>query len=195
MNRNYARIDDTSGAIVPSVTFAPSELRIDGTLVFGAKEAQYRAARWYPVHDTPPSGPYRPVGYRYVQPPAPVRTITLWNGKPGTVAGKAPLPYIECVYESVEPASPGVEAYDAAMEAHLYEERAARGYTTREPDAYLSSENPRWAQDARDWVVYRDAVMEYALAVLNAVAAGGEAPTLDEFKAALPRIAWTVQTA
>ena len=35
--------------------------------------------------------------------------------------------------------------------------------------------------------------MLYALEVLNAVGAGEPAPTLEEFKAGLPAIAWTAQ--
>lgn len=89
---------------------------------------------------------------------------------------------------------PTVDDFDAAMEAHLHEERCARGYTTREPDAYLSSSNPRWAQDAQDWVTHRDAVMEYALALINAVQSGQrEPPTVEEFVAGLPTITWTYE--
>ena len=74
----------------------------------------------------------------------------------------------------------------------LYEERAARGYTTREPDAYLNSSVPRWAQDARDWVAHRDAVMAYALTLMNQVEDGErDAPTMAEFRAGLPAIQWT----
>ena len=93
-------------------------------------------------------------------------------------------------YEDAPP--PALADYDAAMEDHLREEREARGYTTREPDAYLSSSNPRWAQDARDWVAHRDAVMEYALGLMNAVKRGErEAPPMDEFQAGLPAVEWT----
>jgi hypothetical protein len=78
------------------------------------------------------------------------------------------------------------------MEAHLYAERAARGYTTREPDAYINSSVPRWAQDARDWVAHRDAVMGYALTLMNQVEDGErDAPTMAEFRAGLPTISWT----
>lgn len=85
-----------------------------------------------------------------------------------------------------------ISQYDAAMEEHLRAEREARGYTTREPDAYLTSEVPRWRQDAEDWVRHRDSVMEYALDLMNAVEAGTRPPpTLDEFKAGLPSIVWT----
>ena len=83
--------------------------------------------------------------------------------------------------------------YDFAVESHLKAERIARGYTEREPSDYAGSSVARWAQDAADWIAHRDAVMVYALEVLNAVKAGGEAPSLDDFKAALPKIAWTAQ--
>ena len=88
---------------------------------------------------------------------------------------------------------PSIAEYDAAMEAHLADEKAERGYTTREPDVYINSQVPRWAQDARDWVAHRDAVMLYAIDVQNRVAAGEPQPTLAEFKAGLPQIEWTIQ--
>ena len=99
---------------------------------------------------------------------------------------------IQRVYAAIQDPAPTLADYDAAMEAHLYEERAARGYTTREPDAYLNSSVPRWAQDARDWVAHRDAVMAYALTLMNQVEDGErDAPTLAEFRAGLPAIQWT----
>ena len=91
---------------------------------------------------------------------------------------------------------PTLDEYDAAMEDHLLQERSARGYTTREPDAYLSSANPRWAQDAHDWVAHRDAVMAYALTLINGVQSGTIAqPALVEFRANLPQITWSYQEA
>lgn len=84
-----------------------------------------------------------------------------------------------------------IDDYDMAMEDHLRQEREERGYTTREPDSYLTSTNPRWKADAEDWVAHRDAVMEYALQIINAVESGErEPPTLDEFVAGLPNIIW-----
>ena len=83
--------------------------------------------------------------------------------------------------------------YDAAMEDYLREVRIARGYTTREPDDYLGSSNPRWAQDAKDWIAFRDAVMTYALGVINTYTKTGNAPTLEEFKDGFPKIVWTCQ--
>ena len=96
------------------------------------------------------------------------------------------------IYEAAIDPPPTLADFDAAMEQHLYDERAARGYTTREPDAYLNSSVPRWAQDARDWVAHRDAVMAYALALMNQVEDGErDAPTMAEFRAGLPTISWT----
>lgn len=87
-----------------------------------------------------------------------------------------------------------IDDYDMAMEEHLRNERDERGYTTREPDSYLTSSHPRWKQDAEDWVAHRDAVMEYALQIINDVKSGvREPPTLDEFVAGLPKIQWSYQ--
>ena len=89
---------------------------------------------------------------------------------------------------------PTLDEYDAAMEDHLIQERSARGYTTREPTAYLASGNARWASDARDWVAHVDAVMAYALELINDVQARTiPQPTLAEFRANLPQITWSYQ--
>lgn len=81
--------------------------------------------------------------------------------------------------------------YDHAMEDHIKAARVARGYTTREPSEYKESSVPRWAQDAVDYIAFRDACMLYGLAVMNAYAAGEPVPSLDEFKASLPQCVWT----
>lgn len=81
--------------------------------------------------------------------------------------------------------------YDSAMEEHLDAEKAARGYTKREPSDYANSTVPRYKQDADDWTKHRDAVMLYGLDILNKAARGEPVPTLAEFKAALPVIHWT----
>lgn len=83
--------------------------------------------------------------------------------------------------------------YDAAMENHIRQACIDRGYTTREPDVYLNSRNERWKQDAEDFILFRDAVMEYGLAVQNEYKETGIAPTLDDFKAGLPVITWTYE--
>lgn len=84
-----------------------------------------------------------------------------------------------------------VADYDLAMEKYLYDTRVARGYTAREPDFYLNSTVARWAQDAADWVKFRDEVMLYALEVQNSFAATGNAPAMAEFLAAMPEINWS----
>lgn len=83
--------------------------------------------------------------------------------------------------------------YDNAMEEYLTETRIARGYTTREPDCYLNSTNARWKQDAADWIAFRDAVMEYGLAIMNEYAETGIAPSLADFKAGLPVMEWSAE--
>ena len=94
----------------------------------------------------------------------------------------------------VDDPMPTIDDFDAAMEAHLRAEREHRGYTTREPSDYRDSSVPRWKQDAEDWVAHRDAVMGYALELINAVKSGQrEPPTMEEFKAGLPQITWTYE--
>ena len=135
-------------------------------------ESEYNAAGWYRNGIEPPSPP---------------------EGKIVTSTRYA-ISDNKCiaVYE-YEDRQYTLSDYDEAMEAHLQTEREARGYTTREPDAYLASSNPRWKQDAEDWVAHRDAVMVYALEIINAVQQGlREPPTMDEFKAGLPVIEWSI---
>jgi hypothetical protein len=91
----------------------------------------------------------------------------------------------------VEPIVYTPDDYDQAMEDYIREVRYERGYTTREPDDYFGSSNLRWSQDAKDWVAFRDAVMTYALGVINEYAASGNAPTLAEFKAGFPKMVWS----
>ena len=81
-----------------------------------------------------------------------------------------------------------VSDYDAIMEQHITDARFARGYTTREPTEYLGSSVPRWAQDAADYIAFRDKVMLYGLEVINEYAATGKAPSLEVFKAGLEMI-------
>ena len=90
-----------------------------------------------------------------------------------------------------QPAPITIADYDNALEDHLTVTRVARGYTKREPSAYINSTNPRWKQDAEDWVAFLDSVMSYGLEIENQFIAGLPVPTLDEFKAGLPVITWT----
>lgn len=91
----------------------------------------------------------------------------------------------------IEPIIHTVADYDQAMEDYIRAVRVERGYTTREPSDYINSSEPRWRQDAADYIAFRDAVMVYALAIINEYSATGNAPSLEEFKAGFPKIEWT----
>ena len=164
----FARLISTT-----EIEFAPTLVVLDGQTIAISPESP-DAAEIY-ARCSPPYLPYRDEPPSYARP-------TGYEERDG-IARR--------VYEVVTP-TPTVADYDASMEAHLYDERCARGYTTREPDAYLGSSVPRWAQDARDWVAHRDAVMGYALALINAVESGERTPpTMAEFRAGLPQITWS----
>ena len=81
--------------------------------------------------------------------------------------------------------------YDKVMEDYIYNVRVERGYTLREPGSYKGSSVKRWDSDAYDWTPFLDRVMLYGLKVQNEYAETGKAPTLMEFKAALPKMEWT----
>lgn len=158
------------------VVAGPALKRSDGSYVWNPSDAQRRAAGQKLVSDAP--SPLPPPGKRYVK----RWTETETEAVPEWRLEDAPAPTLD--------------DFDKAMEEHLRQEREERGYTTREPDAYLTSAVPRWSTDAMDWVAHRDAVMTYALTLINAVEAGErEPPTVEEFKAGLPRIEWTAERA
>lgn len=156
--------------LVPPIDVGGGEMRIH------ARPEQWAAHGAYPANF---ALPVAPEGKRVV--------VTGWGVEHGKWVRQYRL-------EDLPP--PALEDYDAAMEAYLKSERDARGYTTREPDSYLTSQVPRWAQDAQDWVSHRDDVMAYALDMINAVQAGERPPpTMDEFLLGLPRIVWTYSEA
>lgn len=155
------------------LTRASDPATIDGQMVVHPSSAMYAQIGAYPARQTQPPEP--PEG-KIVVPDG----YALQGGE-----------WVQQWRLDDAPA-PTVADFDAAMEAHIYDERCARGYTTREPDVYLNSQVPRWASDARDWVSHRDAVMLYALEIMIAVEAGTrEPPTMAEFTAGLPQIAWS----
>ena len=87
-----------------------------------------------------------------------------------------------------------VDDYNRVLEGYLLEKRSERGYTDRDPSEYYNSGVARWAQDARDWIAFRDRVMVYGLEVLNEYMDTGIAPlTIEEFSARLAEmeIKWT----
>ena len=155
------------------LTRASDPATIDGQMVVHPSAAMYAQIGAYPARQTQP-------------PDAPEGKVAVPDGY-ALEGGE----WIQ-QWRFEDAPAPTLEAFDFAMEEHLTAERMERGYTTREPDSYLTSSVPRWAQDARDWVAHRDAVMEYALGIMNAVKAGArEPPTVAEFKAGLPQIEWS----
>lgn len=87
-----------------------------------------------------------------------------------------------------------IQQYDDALEAYIDDTIRARGYTKREPSDYGkgNSDVIRYQQDAIDFKHFRDRVMLTGLAKLNEYQQTGIIPTLEEFLASLPRIAWTI---
>ena len=91
--------------------------------------------------------------------------------------------------EDKYPSAPAREGYH--YESKRWEVQGEEGHE-KMSRVYLSSSVARWAQDARDWVSHRDEVMEYALTLINEVERGQrDIPTMEEFCAGLPKIAWT----
>lgn len=88
---------------------------------------------------------------------------------------------------------PTVRDYDKILEQHISNTCKQRGYTTRQPDAYLNSKNERWKQDALDFIQFRDACMEYALNLYNNFQESNITITLQQFKQNLPKIKWTFE--
>ena len=91
-----------------------------------------------------------------------------------------------------------VDDYNRVLENYLMEKRSERGYTDRDPSEYYNSSVARWAQDARDWIAFRDRVMVYGLEVLNEYMDTGVAPlTIEEFSERLAEmeVKWTHESA
>ena len=173
MNRKYGKVDSDH-----NIVYAPDMVAHNGRSYINPRKEDYAVADdgpWLPVIESAPSEP-PPEGYHWK------RTWKYDIGPDGCIVAR---------YIAEEDPAPVVSDYDAAMEAHLLEERSARGYTTREPDMYVGSEVPRWAADAADWKKHRDEVMIYALDIMNRVSAGEIPPSIEEFTAGLPNIVWT----
>ena len=173
MNRKYGKVDPDN-----NVVYAPDMVAHDGRSYINPRKEDYAAADdgpWLPVIESAPSAT-PPEGFHWK------RTGKYDVGQDGCPTAR---------YVAEKDPSPVVSDYDEVMEAHLLEERNARGYTSREPDMYIGSEVPRWAADAADWKKHRDEVMLYALDVMNRVSAGEPPPSIEEFTTGLPNIVWT----
>ena len=173
----------TYSPITKRLTRADDPADIDGALVVHPSREQYATIDAYPLADPMPPAPMPPEG-----------KVAIPDGyELATNPSKGGSHWVR-KYRYDDAPAPTVADFDAAMEEHLTVEREARGYTTREPSDYYNSSVPRWAQDARDWIAHRDAVLEYALTIMNAVERGErEPPTMVEFKTGLPVIEWSVE--
>lgn len=120
------------------------------------------------------------------------RGVTVWQSYDVSMEIRelGPIPDGWAVEQPKKPVS--MDDYDNAMEAYITAARVDRGYTTREPDCYINSRNERRAQDAEDFILFRDAVMDYAAIVREEYLTSGTVPSLEDFKAGLPQINWTV---
>lgn len=164
MNRNFGKLIDGK------VQYAPNNLTLDGVTYAAPTAEQYLAAGWKSIIDERPP---------FIE----GRAIVDKGWEDGEV-------FLVHKWE-YEPIHRTEADFDAAMEEHIRKTREERGYTTREPSEYISSSVPRWAQDAADFVKFRDEVMVYGLAILNEWKATGIEPSYDKFVANLPKIKWT----
>lgn len=109
------------------------------------------------------------------------------------------------VFALVDPPEPGPEpepepptpeqiiaSFRLAIQSHVDAVAQSRNYDSGTSLAgYVASTNPAWAAEAQAFVAWRDAVWVYAYTELDKVTGGQrEAPTVEDFIAELPAIAW-----
>jgi len=81
--------------------------------------------------------------------------------------------------------------YKAAFDAHLDAVAQSKSYDNRiSIGTYATSTNPAYVAEAQAFIEWRDAALASMFNQLAAVEAGGVAPTVEEFIAALPVIVW-----
>ena len=94
-------------------------------------------------------------------------------------------------FSESDPEPPTREAYQRAIEAHVDAAARSRDYSGAISCAsYVASTVPPWRAEAEAFVAWRDAVYLAAFAELDAVESGGDAPSIEDFLAALPAIDW-----
>lgn len=103
--------------------------------------------------------------------------------------------YSNGVFSAPEPEPLSLEdqlnVYRAAVQDKLEQVAHERGYSTAlSIVSYSDSTNDTWKGEAQSFILWRDAVYVYALAILNDVQQGGETPTLADFLNGLPTITW-----
>ncbi|WP_320202806.1 hypothetical protein [Agrobacterium rosae] len=142
----------------------------DGSRVSPAQEGW--TLRGYELHTVEPAEAV-PTGHRVIS-----SSVQIVDGLPKWV-------------NSVEPISVKIEDYKAAFDDRLDIVAQSKGYDNRLTIAsYSGSTNPVWAGEAAAFIEWRDAALSSMFYQLAAVEAGGQAPTLEEFVAALPEIVW-----
>lgn len=87
------------------------------------------------------------------------------------------------------PAPPDIEAYSAAVQAHLDAAAQSRLYTDGNSLAtYTASTNEQWAAEADAFVAWRDAIWQQVYALWDAPP--DPLPTPPDLIALLPEITW-----
>jgi len=93
--------------------------------------------------------------------------------------------------KAVEARAAALASYKAAFDAHLDAIAQERQYDNRITiGSYVASGNPQYAAEAQAFVAWRDLALASMFEQLAAVEGGAEAPSLEEFIAALPTIDW-----
>lgn len=84
-----------------------------------------------------------------------------------------------------------LNVYRAAVQEQLELKAHEKGYSTSlSLVSYSDSSNDIWRAEAHSFILWRDAIYDYSLAVLNDVQQGGQAPTLPDFISGLPTLTW-----
>ena len=132
-----------------------------------------------------PSGDFTGVVYDQHKP-----NITAHHAQYGeTLAPVAALTNIgtedDPVWEAVDP---NLDVLRAAIDRHVEEQAHALEYNSAAHLAsYVASSVPEWSSEAQAFVAWRDSVWQAAIAMLADAEASGEAPSVEDVIAALPK--------
>lgn len=84
-----------------------------------------------------------------------------------------------------------IQNYSQALQEHLDKQAYSKGYDNGFTLAtYINSNNATWAQEAADFIAWRDACWQYAYNVQTQVEGGQDAPTIENFIANAPELVW-----
>lgn len=101
-------------------------------------------------------------------------------------------------YQAIRPVVPQktnqeiIDEFKALIKYQLNNKALERNYDSHlSCISYVNSDNVIWKAEAQAFSSWRDAVYEYALAILNAVQDGNEeAPTQEQFVSGFPIMQW-----